>query len=81
MKQVGRNSMPQRGPVSQQGGLPSLHTTDEVAEALRTTRKAVYAMAERGQIPGVVRIGRRVLFQRQALVDWLRQKSQPSLER
>ena len=81
MKQAGRNSLAQREPERQQGGLPPHHTADEVAEALRTTRKAVYAMVERGQIPGVVRIGRRVLFQQQALVDWLRQKSQPSLER
>ena len=81
MTRAGQKESLQRGPVPQQGGLPCLHTTDEVAEALRTTRKAVYAMVERGQIPGVVRIGRRVLFQQQALVDWLRQKSQPSLER
>ena len=81
MKQVGRNSSAQREPVRQQGGLPPHNTADQVAEALCTTRKAVYAMVERGQIPGVVRIGRRVLFQQQTLVDWLGQKSQPSLER
>ncbi len=61
--------------------LPLLLTSDEVAELLRTTRKAVYAMVERRQIPGVIRIGRRLLFQRQALVDGLGQKSSPSLER
>lgn len=38
-----------------------LLTADEVAVFLRTTKPAVYAMIERGQIPGVVRIGRRVL--------------------
>ena len=46
-------------------------TANEVAELLRTSRPAVYAMVERGQIPGVVRIGRRVLVCRQDLVDWL----------
>jgi len=61
--------------------LPVLLTTVEVADLLRTTKKAVYAMVERGQLPGVVRVGRRVLFREEALVDWLGQKSSPSLER
>ena len=61
--------------------LPVLLNSTEVADLLRTTRKAVYAMVERGQIPGVVRLGRRVLFRQQALLHWLRQKSSPSLER
>jgi excisionase family DNA binding protein len=56
-------------------------TAHEVAAVLRTTRKAVYAMIERHQLPGVVRIGRRVLVRQDALLDWLRQKSTPSLER
>ena len=52
-------------------------TANEVAELLRTSRPAVYAMVERGQIPGVVRIGRRVLVCRHDLVDWLDQKRVP----
>jgi excisionase family DNA binding protein len=48
-----------------------LLTTDEVAVLLRTTRKAVYAMAERAQIPGVTRIGRRLLIRRDDLLSWL----------
>ena len=31
--------------------------------------------------PQIVRIGRRVLVRQDALLDWLGQKSQPSLER
>ena len=62
------------GPI----GLPVLLTADETADLLRTTRKAVYAMAERGQLPGVTRIGRRLLFRRDTLVDWLDQKHAPS---
>jgi excisionase family DNA binding protein len=58
--------------------LPILLTSGEVADLLRTTRKAIYAMVERRQIPGVVRLGRRVLFHERALVDWLGQKSSPS---
>jgi excisionase family DNA binding protein len=58
-----------------------LLTTTEVAELLRTSRKAIYAMIERAQLPGIVRIGRCVLVREDALLDWLRQKSTPSLER
>jgi excisionase family DNA binding protein len=61
--------------------LPMLATVDETAALLRTTRKAIYSMIERGQLPGVTRIGRRVLISTPDLLDWLRQKSTPSLER
>ena len=58
--------------------LPALLTSGEVAALLRTTRKAVYAMVARRQLPGVVRLGRRVLFRQDAVVEFLRQKSAPS---
>ena len=61
--------------------MPVLLTPSDVAELLRTSRKAIYTMVERGQLPGVVRIGRRVLVREDALLDWLRRKSTPSLER
>jgi excisionase family DNA binding protein len=57
---------------------PHFLTGDDVAALLRTTRKAVYVMVERGQLPGVTRIGRRLLFHRDDLLDWLRQKRAPS---
>jgi excisionase family DNA binding protein len=57
---------------------PFLATVSETAALLRTTRKAVYAMIERGQLPGVVRIRRRVLIRTSALLDWLDQKRAPS---
>ncbi len=60
--------------------IPVLLTTEEAACLLRTTRKAVYAMVERGQVPGVTRIGRRVLIRSADLLDWLDQKRTPSLE-
>jgi excisionase family DNA binding protein len=53
-------------------------TAHEVAQILRTTDKGVYAQAERGLLPGVTRIGRRLLFRRAELLDWLSQKSAPS---
>ena len=54
---------------------PLLFTTGEVAEVLRTSRKAIYSMMERRQLPGAVKIGRRLLFRRDILLNWLDQKS------
>jgi excisionase family DNA binding protein len=51
--------------------LPDLLTVAEVAAALRTTPKAVYAMAERGLLPGVVRLGRRLLVDRKHLLRFV----------
>ena len=59
---------------------PVLLTADETADLLRTTRKAIYVMAARRQLPGVTRIGRRLLIRRDALLDWLDQKRAPSLQ-
>ena len=60
--------------------LPPLLTVDETATLLRTSRKAVYAMAERAQLPGVTRIGRRLLIRSSDLLHWLDQKSALSLK-
>ena len=46
-------------------------TADEAASMLRTTRKAVYALIEKGVMPGIRRIGRRVLVRRRALIEWI----------
>ena len=54
--------------------LPVLLTVDEAAELLRTTRRAIYAMIERRQLPGVIRVRRRVLLRADDLLDWLNQK-------
>ena len=52
-------------------GLPPLLTVPEVAKLLRTSPKAVYASVERGLLPGVTRIGRRLLIRRDVLLRWL----------
>ena len=57
---------------------PQLMTANEVARVLRTTTKAVYTMVERGQLPGVIRIGRRILVHRDELLDWLDRSRTPS---
>ena len=60
--------------------LPMLLTVDDAADLLRTTRRAIYAMVERRQLPGVIRIRRRVLFRSEELLEWLDQKRAPSLK-
>ena len=77
---VGRSPEPEQrqalvaGPTT----LPILLTATETAAILRTTRVALYAMVARAQVPGVTRIGRRVLFRSGDLLDWLDQKRAPS---
>jgi excisionase family DNA binding protein len=65
------------GPGRQTGNTgavaPFLMTTEEMADLLRTSRTAIYAMVGREQLPGVVRIGRRVLFRRADVMKWLAQ--------
>ena len=60
--------------------LPMLLTADEAAALLRTSRTALYAMVARTQVPGVTRIGRRVLFRSDDLLHWLDQNRAPSLK-
>lgn len=45
-------------------------TADQVAELLGVDRNTVYDKANRGQIP-CRRLGRRILFGRRAILDWL----------
>jgi excisionase family DNA binding protein len=69
-----------RGVISRSSRIPILLTASEVAALLRTSKPAIYSMAERAQLPGIVRIGRRLLFREDHLIEWLRQKSAPSPE-
>lgn len=46
---------------------PDLLTIEETAAYLRTTPKAIYHLIARGQLRGVVRVGRRVLVRRALL--------------
>jgi excisionase family DNA binding protein len=45
-------------------------TAQEVAELLRVPRSTVYELARSRRIP-FVKVGRRTLFARQALLDWI----------
>ena len=60
--------------------MPMLLTVADAADLLRTTRRAIYAMLERRQLPGVIRIRRRVLIRSAELLEWLDQKRSPSLK-
>jgi excisionase family DNA binding protein len=64
----------------QMRALPVLLTVDEAADLLRTTRRAIYAMVERRQLPGIVKLRRRVLIRTDDLLHWLEQKCAPSPE-
>jgi excisionase family DNA binding protein len=58
--------------------LPYLLTADETAGLLRVSRKAIYCMVDRGELPGVTKIGRRVRFHRDSLLDWLSAQRAPA---
>jgi excisionase family DNA binding protein len=62
---------------------PSLRevlNTDEVAELLGVGRNSVYEAAGRGELPHR-RMGKRLLFSRAAVLDWLSCKVPVSTER
>ena len=70
-RHVGRQRDRQR---SDSATLPVLLTVDEAADMVRTTRRAIYAMIARRQLPGVIRIRRRVLVRADDPLHWLDQK-------
>ncbi len=64
--------------MSNEADLPLFLTAEEMATLLRTTRQVIYNMVSKFQLPGVTRIGRRVLFRRTEVLRWLRENSVPS---
>ena len=68
-----------RGAAAATIAMPKLLTVPEVAELLRTSPKAIYTQIHRGQLPGVVRLSRRVLINSQTLLQWLSEKHAVSL--
>lgn len=62
------------------GGRPSpFMTVAEVAELLRTSPKAIYARAARGLLPGAFRDRRRLLVEREVLLESLLKRRATSL--
>ena len=58
-----------------------LMTPDELASWLHCTRRAVYDRVYRGQLPGPMRVGRRLYFLRDRVLTWLREATDPSPRR
>lgn len=54
--------------------LNDLMTTEQLAERLHLTRQAVYMMNHAGTGPRSVRVGRRRLYPREAVEQWLRDR-------
>ena len=52
-------------------GLPAVMTVDEVARLLRVNPKTVYEAVDRGEIPGVRRVGRVIRMSRDVVLRWL----------
>lgn len=69
------------GPGATPAELPELLTVEEVAAWLKTSRKAIYAKAERGVIPGATHIGSRLYFFRRDLLRWAEQGRVPDMEK
>ena len=51
--------------------LPALMRVEELAAVLRVNPKTLYALIRRGEIPGVVRVGRVIRMNRDVVVRWL----------
>jgi excisionase family DNA binding protein len=51
--------------------LPDLSKPEEVAQALRITRRTVDKLTKSGQLPPPVRFGKSVLWRKQDLIEFL----------
>jgi excisionase family DNA binding protein len=51
--------------------LPPILTVPELAALLRVSLPTAYSAVKRGEVPGVVRVGRTVRISRQAVLSWL----------
>jgi len=49
-----------------------LLTIDEVAELLHLTKPTVYSKHSKGELPGVCKRGKRLYFQRDIIIDWIK---------
>lgn len=60
--------------------LPVLCTPEEVAKWLGISRKSLYIMVDRGQIPAsaVIKIGARLRFDESRLKEWIAEKRAPT---
>jgi excisionase family DNA binding protein len=57
--------------MANRSDLPQLLTADDLATLLRVSRKSIYTMVERGELPFVKRIGTRLRFRGDDVLAWL----------
>lgn len=50
-----------------------LLTIDEVATLLHLTKPTVYSKVSKNELPGVCKQGKRLYFDRQTIIDWIKQ--------
>ena len=50
-----------------------LLTIDEVATLLHLTKSTVYSKVSKNELPGVCKQGKRLYFDRQTIIDWIKQ--------
>ena len=50
-----------------------LLTIDEVATLLHLTKPTVYSKVSKNEMPGVCKQGKRLYFDRQTIIDWIKQ--------
>jgi excisionase family DNA binding protein len=51
---------------------PVVYETDELATMLKVSGRHIRRMVDAGRVPGVIRLGRLVRFNVQAIDDWIR---------
>lgn len=59
--------------VTNTNELHHLLTPQDLADLIRRPIKAIYQMNHRGQIPGAVKLGAKLLFKRDTVLDWINQ--------
>lgn len=50
-----------------------LLTIDEIAELLHLAKATVYIKVSKNELPGVCKQGKRLYFDRQTIIDWIKQ--------
>ena len=64
------NKQPEQTPTDQP---EQLLTIDEVATLLHLTKPTVYSKVSKNELPGVCKQGKRLYFDRQTIIDWIKQ--------
>ncbi|GET28782.1 AlpA family transcriptional regulator [Prolixibacter sp. SD074] len=53
-------------------------TVDEVSELLHLTKATIYSKHSKGELPGVCKKGKRLYFQRDIILSWIKEGLQKS---